>query len=114
MSLILLQQLIIVVHLINVQVAVLAEEDAAFTVVMHMVCQPTLHIADIYRTEWTLLLFDALSASAKVPLSILVSELFTAIVRAGKLAHIKNVCDLAGNFHLLEPLLTKRTDTVSC
>ena len=45
-------------------------------------------------------------------LSILVSELFTAFVRAAELAHVEDVCDLAGNFHLLKSLLAKWTDTV--
>ena len=73
-----------------------------------------MHLTNIHGTEWTFLLLNTLSAGREMALSILVSELFTTVVRAGELAHVEHVGDLAGNLHLLEALLAEWTYTVMC
>ena len=79
-----------------------------------MKSQPVRHLTDIHLTKGTLLLFCALVARLKVPLTVLISEDLSATIRTVKLTHIENISNLSGYLHLLKLLLTERTDRVLC
>ena len=110
MPCILLEQFVITIHLIDVQIAVVAVQHGPLAVISNVLGQTMRHLIDIYRAEGTLLLLSALCAVTKMALFVFVSETLAAVVRTGKLAHIQHVSDLSGDFHFLEFLLAQRAD----
>ena len=76
--------------------------------------QPVRHLTDIHLTKGTFLLFCALAARLKVPLTILITEGLPALVRAVELTHVENVPDLPRYLHLLKVCLAEGTDRVLC
>ena len=102
MTLILLQQFQVVVHLVYVQVAVSAQELTALTVILNVPGETILEQADVDLAERALLLLWAPSALVEVALSIFVAKGFPAVVGTIKLAHVDQVVNVAGDLHLLE------------
>ena len=67
--------------------------------------QTVRHSSYVHLTEWTLLLFGALSTLTKVSLAVLVVERFAALVGTIELTHVEHVAHLTRDLHLLELLL---------
>ena len=111
-TLILLQELQVVVHLVYVEAAVLTEKHLTFTVISDMPCQPVLHLTDVHLTEGAFLLLSALAARLEVSFTVLIREGVPAFVGAAELAHIENVSNLPRYLHLLEVLLAEGADGV--
>lgn len=86
--LVLLKQLKIVVHVVDIQIARLAHQLGPFALIPHVVHQSTLHLRDSLLAEGALLLLGALGALIEVPLSVLVCERVVAAKRASELAHV--------------------------
>ena len=113
MPLVLLQKLEVLIHLVDVEIALWAHELASLALVLHMPRQAVRKTGYIYLAEWALLVLRALVARAEMPFTLLIGERFPALVRTAELAHVENVANLARNLHLLKLLLAHRTGRVS-
>lgn len=107
MTLILRNQLHVVVHLVDIQFAVWTNELASFAIILHMPSQAILHLRDACLTEWTFLLICALRTSTEMAFSMLIGKFVTTSVWTIELAHVEHVFDLARNLLLFEFLLAK-------
>ena len=110
---IIMEQFQVIVHLIDIEIALRTEQELPFAVVAHVPRQSIGQHTDVNLAKGTLLLLRTARARSEVPLFVLVVEGVSALVRTFKLADVEHVDHVARNLHLPPFSLAVRTVAIS-
>ena len=110
---IIMEQFQVIVHLIDIKIALRTKQELPFAVVAHVPRQSIRQHTDVNLAKGTLLLLRTARARSEVPLFVLVVESVSALVRTIKLADVQHVDHVPRHFHLPPFSLAVRTVAIS-
>ena len=110
---IIMEQFQVIVHLIDIEIALRTKQQLPLAVVAHVPRQSIRQHTDVNLAKGTLLLLRTARARSEVPLFVLVVEGVSALVRTFKLADVEHVDHVPRHLHLPPFSLAVRTVAIS-